>query len=102
MNSVTYPHIELRGDVAFLAGTETKVIEIVLDHVAHHWHAEDIQRQHPHLAMAQIHAALAYYYDHQDEIDDEIEERRKRVAEIRERVADERMHEKLRHVDRSR
>ncbi|MDX1946386.1 MAG: hypothetical protein SFU86_13375 [Pirellulaceae bacterium] len=26
----------------------------------------------PHLSLAQIHAALAYYYDHQQEIDQQI------------------------------
>ena len=31
-----------------------------------------IREQYPHLSLAQIHAALAYYYDHQTEIDAEI------------------------------
>ncbi len=100
MSSATYPHVEFRGDVAFVAGTQTKVVEIVLVHLAHHWHAEDIQRQHPHLTMAQVHAALAYYYDHQDELDHEIEERRQRVEAIRERVADDRVREKIRRLGR--
>ena len=39
----------------------------------HGWDAEEIQAQHSHLTLAQIHAALSYYYDHQSEMDAEIE-----------------------------
>jgi hypothetical protein len=37
-------------------------------------------RNRPHLSLAQVYAALAYYYAHQDQLDAEIE-RRKRWAE---------------------
>jgi len=78
------PHIEFDSQgVPYLAGTQTKVIEIALDRLAHHWDADEIQRQHPHLSLAQIYSALAYYYDHEAEMDDEIEEQLKRVEKIR-------------------
>jgi len=38
--------------------TRTTVVEIVLDSRARHLNAEQIQRQHPHHTMGQIHAAL--------------------------------------------
>ena len=83
MSTVTYPHIELAADgVAVIAGTRTKVVEVVLDRLAHHWDADEIQRQHPHLSLAQIYAALSYYHDHREEIDREIEERLERVERI--------------------
>lgn len=70
MATVSYPHIQLSADgVPYLEGTRTKVIEIALDSLAHHWDAEEIQRQHPHLTMGQIHAALAYYHDHREALD---------------------------------
>ncbi|MBM4012204.1 MAG: DUF433 domain-containing protein [Planctomycetes bacterium] len=70
MSTVSYPHIELSSDgVPYLQGTRTKVVEIALDSLAHHWDAEEIQRQHPQLAMGQIHAALAYYHDHREALD---------------------------------
>ena len=65
-----------------IAGTKTKVVEIVLDRLAHHWDADEIQRQHPHLALAQIYAALAYYHDHQDEMDRNIAARLRKVEDI--------------------
>jgi uncharacterized protein (DUF433 family) len=83
MTAVTYPHIEVAAEgVAMIAGTRTKVVEVVLDRLAHHWDADEIQRQHSYLSLAQIYAALAYYHDHQDEIDREIEERLEHVERI--------------------
>ena len=83
MTTIVYPHIEATAEgVAMIAGTRTKVVEVVLDRLAHHWDADEIQRQHPYLSLAQIYAALTYYHDHQDEIDREIEERLKQVERI--------------------
>lgn len=63
--------VDQRG-VAWLVGTNTKVIEVVMDKLAHGWSPEEIHFQHSHLSLAQIHTAFAYYYDHQNEIDQEI------------------------------
>ena len=73
MTAVAIEHIELdeRG-VAWVTDANIKVIEIMLDKLAYGWSPEEIHFQHPHLSMAQIHAALAYYYDHQIEFDAEI------------------------------
>jgi len=70
-----YPHIELnaKGQPG-IDGTRTRVFDIVLDQIAYHWDAEEIQRQHPDLTLAQIHSTLAYYYDHQAEVDAMIED----------------------------
>jgi uncharacterized protein (DUF433 family) len=65
-----------------IAGTKTKVVEVVLDRLAHHWDADEIQRQHPHLLLSQIYAALAYYHDHQDELDRDIAARLRRFEDI--------------------
>jgi len=75
MATVSYPHIEIsKAGVPFIDGTRTKVVEIALDRLAHHWDAEEIQRQHPHLTLSQIYAALTYYHDHQEAFDAEIRE----------------------------
>src|SRR5438067_2074894 len=78
--AVAYPHIEIENGVPVIAGTGTDVIHIALDRIAHHWDADEIQRQRPHLTLGQIYSALAYYHDHQDEIEREIE-RRMRVEQ---------------------
>ena len=43
------------------------MIDIVADHVAHGYRAAQSVEQYPDLTPAQVHAALTYYYDHQDE-----------------------------------
>lgn len=54
---------DARG-VAWIDDTNTKVIEVAQDMIAHGWSPEEIHFQHSHLSLAQIHAALGYYYDH--------------------------------------
>jgi uncharacterized protein (DUF433 family) len=71
---VTHVRIDDAG-VAWIEGTQMKVIEVVLDRFAHGWSPEETHLQHPDLSLAQIHAALAWYYDHQAELDAEIEQR---------------------------
>jgi len=61
-------HRDERG-VAWIDDSNVKVVEVVLDHLQGQ-PAEDIRASHTHLTLAQIHAALAYYYDHQQELDD--------------------------------
>ena len=74
MSTVSYPHIEQRQNgKLYIAGTPFKVRQIALDHIVYGWDAAQIQREHPQLTLGQIHAALAYYYDHKEELDREIE-----------------------------
>jgi uncharacterized protein (DUF433 family) len=82
MPAITYLHIEMTPQgVPILAGTTIKVAEVVMDRLAHHWDADEIQRQHPHLSLAQIHSAPAYYYDHQIEVDKDIDRRLREADE---------------------
>jgi uncharacterized protein (DUF433 family) len=84
MITTTYEHIALdQNGVPIVAGTNTKVIEIVLDKIAYGWSPEEIHYQHPHLSLGQIYSALAYYWDHQDELDDDIQRRLEFVEGLR-------------------
>ena len=67
--------------------TNVKVSEVALDHLAYGWNAETIQENHPHLSLAQVYAALAWYYDHQAEMDAEIERQDQRLQALRAAVA---------------
>src|SRR2546426_12129168 len=87
----TQIEIDARG-VAWVAGANTKVKEVVLDKLAYGWSAEEMHFQHPHLSLAQIHAALAYYYEHQEQLDSDIARRRKEA----EKMAAESAHSPLR------
>jgi uncharacterized protein (DUF433 family) len=84
MSTVEYAHITVGPDnVPMLAGTRIKVVEIVLDHLAHGSDAQEIHREFPHLSLGQIHSALAYYYDHQGEVDADISRRIEQSEEFR-------------------
>ena len=72
---VHYPHIVKKpGAPARLERhRRTRVSQIVLDYTEYGWSADEIQRQHPYLTLAEVHSALAYYFDHVEEMDREIE-----------------------------
>src|SRR5262249_27618672 len=75
MTAVTVSHIWLddRG-VAWIDDTNVKVIEVAMEKRAPGRTPEEIGTQHyRNLWVSQIHAALAYYYDHQKEFDAEID-----------------------------
>ena len=80
----TYEHIVIdeRG-IPAIAGTNTKVVELILDKVAYGWSAEELHFQHPHLSLGQIHSALAYYWDHREALEAEIEQRLERMERLR-------------------
>ena len=82
---VTYPHIEkLEGSPARLQRMpRIRVTQIVIDYLNHGWSADEICIHYPHLKLDEIHSALAYYFDHQAEIDAEIEEDQKLIEEWR-------------------
>jgi uncharacterized protein (DUF433 family) len=74
MTVVNESHIELdEHGRAWIRGENTKVVELAMEVVAWSWTADDIHRNHPHLPLSKIHAALAYYYDHKAAIDADIE-----------------------------
>lgn len=71
-----YEHIVLdEAQVPEIAGTTMKVIELVLAQLAYGWSPEELHLQFPQLTLGQIHSALAYYWDHRDELDRDIERR---------------------------
>ena len=76
--ALTYPHIVKEpGNPARLERhPRTRVAMIVVDNQGRGWSAEEIVRQYPYLSPAEVHAALTYYHDHRDEIDQEIESKR--------------------------
>jgi uncharacterized protein (DUF433 family) len=76
LEQTRYEHIILNEtQVPVIAGTNVKVVELVLDHLAYGWSPEELHFQHPTLSMGQIHSALAYYWDHKAELDKDIEHR---------------------------
>ena len=71
----TYPHIEkVATEPARLKRVpRIRVAQIAMDYLAHGWSPDEMCRQHPYLQPAEAHSAMAYYFDHQAEIDREIQ-----------------------------
>jgi len=65
------------------------------------WHEQmgmtptEIVATYPTITLAQVHAALAYYYDHRDDIQAEIEEERLFVEEMKGKAGPSRLEEIL-------
>jgi uncharacterized protein (DUF433 family) len=79
-----YEHICLNDSgVPIITGMTMKVVELVLEYLASGLSPEEIHLQHPYLSMAQVHSALAYYWDHKDELDNDIDARLKAADAIR-------------------
>lgn len=94
--SISSNHIEIDDKgVALIRGANTKVVEVVLDKLAYGWSPEEIHFQHPHLSLAQIHSALAYYYDNQEKLDSEIEACRQKAEALRPAVSNPSLRQKL-------
>jgi uncharacterized protein (DUF433 family) len=74
--------LDERG-VAYIAGTRTKVRHVAIERQAHRASVEQIQEAYPHLSLGQIYAALAYYYDHQEQVDAEIAAAARYADELR-------------------
>ncbi len=73
--TVSYPHVTkspgVCGGKACIDGTRIRVNNVVFLH-KNGANDETIREAYPDLTPAQIHAALAYYYDNGDEIDAEL------------------------------
>ena len=79
-----YEHIMLdEHGVPIIEGTTMKVIELVGAAMTNDWSPAELHDQFPFLTLGQIHSALAYYWDHKQALDEDMEQRLQRVEELR-------------------
>jgi uncharacterized protein (DUF433 family) len=92
-----YEHIIVDADgIPSIASTTMKVVELIAAQTAYGWSPEELHFQFPHLTLGQIHSALAYYWDHRNELDRDLA-RRLAVVEDRQRQAPSTpLHDRLR------
>ncbi len=62
-----------------IVGTRIKVQHIILEYEHLGWTPDQICDAHPGLTLADVHAAITYYYDHKNEINDAIQKDEKFV-----------------------
>jgi uncharacterized protein (DUF433 family) len=89
MDIMTAPHIAISQDVAGgkprIAGHRITVQDIVIWHERMGLSADEIASEHG-LTLAEVYAALTYYYDHRQEIDEAIRADESYVTELRKRM----------------
>jgi uncharacterized protein (DUF433 family) len=83
------------GGRARIAGTRIKVEHIYNWVERQRMTPAEVVKEYPHLTMAQVHVALAYYWSHQDEIQRDIAEGEKLVAGLKAKAGPSKLHEKL-------
>lgn len=82
-----YEHIVLHdGQTPLIGGTTMKVVELVMAQQANGWSPEELAYQFPRLTLGQIYSALAYYWDHKQQLDDDIAHDLRIVDELRQRT----------------
>jgi uncharacterized protein (DUF433 family) len=74
----------VRGGRPIIAGTSVCVSDLVVAMLFHDRTTDQLASDFA-LSMAQVHAALAYYYEHKAHIDEEIRQRRATDAELKEK-----------------
>jgi uncharacterized protein (DUF433 family) len=73
----------VRGGRPVLAGTGIEVTTVAIAHIVHQQSPSEFAA-HYDVSLAQVYAALAYYYAHKPELDALMEDRARLAAEFRE------------------
>jgi uncharacterized protein (DUF433 family) len=77
----TSPYV--RSGRPYIIGTTVTVADVVMARLYHNQDAEGIAQWY-NLALPQVYAALAYYYEHKDEIDAQIRDQVQRAKTLKE------------------
>lgn len=88
MPPVIAQHIEIRpsaihGQKACIAGTRVSVQDVYVWHELMGRTPDQIVAEYPFLSLAQVHSALAYFFDHADEIREQVKRGRAEAEEIK-------------------
>jgi uncharacterized protein (DUF433 family) len=78
-------HIDASGPRPVVLGTDIKVSQIASEYEHLGMSPDEIVDAHPHLTLADVHAALAYYYDRREAIAREWQEADALVSALRQR-----------------
>lgn len=99
MSQAKVEHVVSKPDVCggkpCIAGTRIRVQDVYVWHELQGLSADEIVSRFPHLKMADVYAALSYYWDHRDEIQRHMREesdfveqmKRKHPSPLREKLA---------------
>ncbi len=75
---------KVRNGRPHIVGTSITVSDVAIARIYHGQDADGIASWYA-LSLAQVYAALSYYYDHKDEIDEQIRTQIRRAEELEEK-----------------
>jgi uncharacterized protein (DUF433 family) len=97
LTTTEYKYIQLdERNVPIIAGTTMKVVELITSIKAYGWTPEELHANYPHVSLSKIHSALAYYWDHKEELDADIERRYQFAEQLRREAGESLIAQKLR------
>ncbi len=89
MRALVKEHVKITSGISggkpTIAGHRIRVMDIVLWHNKCGWSPDEIVSQFPQLTLADVYAALTYYWDHKKEIEAEIQRAEEVEAKARSR-----------------
>ena len=79
---VLHPYVtmdrRIRKGSLVIIGTRTRIIDIALEYAYLGSTPDEIVDAYPYLTLPQVHDALSFYYEHREELDREIKERKEK------------------------
>jgi uncharacterized protein (DUF433 family) len=84
---VLHPYVTMDRRISkgspVIVGTRTRIVDIALEYEYLGSTPDEIVDAHPYLTLSQVHDTLSFYYEHREELDMEIRERKEKVERIR-------------------
>lgn len=97
LTATEYKYVKLdERNVPIIEGTSMKIVELITSVKAYGWSPEELLQNYPHLTLSKIHSALAYYWDHKQEIDADMERRYRYAEKLRLEAGESPLVKKLR------
>ena len=82
--ATSYRHIQIdEQGIARIGNTRYKVLHLAIEHYHYGWTAEELLRQHPDLRPEEVYAALAFFYDHFDDLVQQMKAQADKAAGLR-------------------
>ncbi len=85
--AVKHPYITTDTRISkgspIIAGTRVRVLDIIIEYEYLGHAPDEIVNAHPHLILPQVHDALSFYYEHREELDQEIRLRKEKIEKLR-------------------
>ncbi len=90
------PHIwRDAANEAWSDDTPYKVVHLVTEHLGHGWSAETLHENHPDLTLPQIYAGLAWFYDHTEEIETQMQAQQQQTNELLQKISSHAVQQRL-------